>query len=133
MPSTTTISEVMTESPLCVDMDCDLVEANRLMSERGVRHLPVTENGQAAAMLSERDIHLAIAVHKDLRAAKLIKVREVCTLDTYSVPPDASLADVAAHMAETQIGSALVVRDDKVVGIYTATDACRELAKRLNQ
>jgi CBS domain-containing protein len=31
-------------------------------------------------------------------------------------------------MAERRIGSAIVVKGDKLVGIFTVTDACRALA-----
>jgi CBS domain-containing protein len=32
-------------------------------------------------------------------------------------------------MAEHHIGSAIVIKNDKLVGIFTVTDACRALAE----
>ena len=43
----------------------------------------------------------------------------------------ASLEHVAATTAERHVGSALVTRGGKLVGIFTATDACRALARVL--
>jgi len=34
-------------------------------------------------------------------------------------------------MAENHIGSAIVTKNDKLVGIFTVTDACRALAEVL--
>jgi CBS domain-containing protein len=35
-------------------------------------------------------------------------------------------------MAEDHIGSAIVTKNDKLVGIFTVTDACRALAEVLD-
>ena len=101
------------------------------MKEKGVRHLPVTRDGSPVSLLSDRDIHLAVAANKDLTAAETLSVGDVCTLKTYMVEPGVSLAEVAGYMAERQIGSALVVENGTLAGIFTATDACRQLARLL--
>jgi CBS domain-containing protein len=36
-------------------------------------------------------------------------------------------------MADRHVGSALVTRGDKLVGIFTTTDACRALARVLHE
>jgi CBS domain-containing protein len=41
------------------------------------------------------------------------------------------VAVVARTMAEHRIGSAIVTKHDKLVGIFTVTDACRALAEVL--
>jgi CBS domain-containing protein len=41
------------------------------------------------------------------------------------------VATVARTMAENHIGSAIVTKNDKLVGIFTVTDACRALAEVL--
>jgi len=41
------------------------------------------------------------------------------------------VAVVARTMADNHIGSAIVTKDDKLVGIFTVTDACRALARVL--
>jgi acetoin utilization protein AcuB len=58
-------------------------------------------------------------------------VQLACTLDAYEVEDDTPLDVVAREMAERQIGSALVVRHGKLVGILTSTDVCRLLAELL--
>lgn len=131
MESRVPIADVMTRSPVSVDVGIDLESAHKQMREHGIRHLPVTEGGRPVSMLSERDIHLAVAVHKDLHAAEQITVGDVCTLDTYMVGPDAKLADVVVYMADNQIGSVVITENDELCGIFTVTDACRELGRLL--
>ena len=42
---------------------------------------------------------------------------------------DAMIADVADDMANRQIGSAIVTKNDKLAGIITTVDICRAFAK----
>ena len=122
------ISDVMTTSPIAIDIDANLQQAQLLMKENGIRHLPVTREGKPASLLSDRDIHLAVAANKELQAAESLTVGDVCTLQTYMVEPGASLAEVTGYMAEKQYGSVLIVEDGALAGIFTATDACKQLA-----
>mgnify|MGYP003493812183 CR=1 FL=1 len=50
----------------------------------------------------------------------------------YTVSPDSLISDVAAEMAEKRYGSAIVVQNHKVVGVFTSVDACRVLAELFN-
>ena len=45
--------------------------------------------------------------------------------------PHPEVAIVARTMAENRIGPAIVTKNDKLVGIFTVTDACRALAEVL--
>jgi acetoin utilization protein AcuB len=50
----------------------------------------------------------------------------------YAVGPDTPLDDVVSTMASEKYGSAIVVQNHKVVGIFTTVDACRALAELLS-
>jgi CBS domain-containing protein len=51
--------------------------------------------------------------------------------DCYSVDLDARLVDVLSHMANHHIGAALVTKEGRLAGIFTAADACRVFAEYL--
>ncbi|MEW6270451.1 MAG: CBS domain-containing protein [Thermodesulfobacteriota bacterium] len=55
-------------------------------------------------------------------------VRNAYEEGPYVVEDDEPLDVVAREMADRQIGSALVTRHGKLVGIITTTDVCRLLA-----
>lgn len=127
------VADVMTLSPFSVDVESRLLDAQKLMAEKGIRHLPVTENNRPVSMLSERDIHLAVAANNGMSTPDQLSVGEVCTLHTYMVGPYSDLAEVTAYMGEHQLGSVIVVDNEELVGIFTATDACKLLANVLKK
>lgn len=121
------IEAIMTPSPISVEKATSVQEAQKLMLHNAIRHLPIVEEGKAVGILSDRDIALALLVNHGMETANTLKVGDICTLDAFSVQVSDSLDDIAFTMAEKQIGSALVVDGEKLVGIFTATDACEYL------
>ncbi len=60
-----------------------------------------------------------------------LRVRDVCSLDVYSIERDEPLDRVLGEMADRHIGSAIVTDGGKIAGVFTATDACRCFAEFL--
>lgn len=54
-PDTTTLAEVMTREMVTLDPDAFAVDALRLMSQVGIRHLPIVEQDKVVGMISLRD------------------------------------------------------------------------------
>jgi CBS domain-containing protein len=52
----TRVKDVMTENVICVSPRSSARDCMGLMSMKGIRHLPVIENGKAIGMVSIRDI-----------------------------------------------------------------------------
>ena len=123
----------MTPFPYSVDVDAPLAEAHAFLRERRIRHLPVTERGQLAGVLTDRDIKLALGPDLGSPPERELSVRDVFQPDCYVVDAGTPLLTVAATMAERHLGSALVTRGERLVGIFTATDACHALARLLQQ
>jgi CBS domain-containing protein len=121
----------MTPFPYSIDIDAPLAEAHAFLRDRHIRHLPVTEDGELAGILTDRDINLALGPDLDSPPEQELSVRDVYQPDSYIVEAGALLEDVVAAMAERHIGSALITRGGKLVGIFTTTDACRALARVL--
>ena len=55
-PYKTSVESVMSSPLISMDIKKSPKEANDLMSERGVRHLAITEHGKIVGMLSVRDL-----------------------------------------------------------------------------
>lgn len=125
------VRAVMTPFPYTVDVQASLAEAEALMREHAVRHLPVTREGRLVGVLSERDLRRALDPAQGLPPADTLAVADAALFDPYIVPMTAPLDVVLLEMADRRIGSALVVKDDRLAGIFTATDACRVLAEQL--
>src|SRR4051812_6759211 len=124
------VMDFMTTNPHTVRVDMTLTEASALMREHQFRHLPVLRAGSLVGMLSQRDIHL-IETLKDVDP-NLVVVEDAMSPEVFEVAPDANLDVVAATMAEHKYGSAVVVDNGRVVGIFTNVDALNALAELLN-
>ena len=130
MAQTPPIRSVMTASPRTIDIDALVREAQDLMIDYEIRHLPVTEADRLVGILSDRDIAFA----SNSTAGELgdrLRVRDVCSLEVYRVPSDAALDAVLDEMAERRIGSVVVTEGERIAGLFTATDACRCFAEHL--
>jgi len=125
------IESVMTRNPITVSGNTPLSEAQAIMISRNLRHLPVIEDGKVVGVISDRDILLAQLAHEGLDNRNALRVSDISTLSVFAVSPQSPLADVVEEMARRHIGSALVMEGDTLLGIFTATDACRQLARIL--
>lgn len=103
-----------------------LSEALRLMRLHDVRHLPVVQRGKLLSLVTMRDIHLLGTI--DATAPSDILVSEAMVAKPYTVEPDERIDRVACEMARRKIGTALVTHDDRLLGLFTKTDALVALA-----
>jgi acetoin utilization protein AcuB len=62
---------------------------------------------------------------------KLVTVSDAMSQSVYAVAPDAPLDEVVGTMAEKKLGSAVVLQNGKIVGIFTTIDVCLVLADLL--
>jgi acetoin utilization protein AcuB len=124
---------VMTPFPYSVDVEATVATAMALMKEHRFRHLPVTEEGRLRGVLSERDVRTALGRNIGYHNAEGIRVKDIFHEDAFTVEADAAVDEVASTMAERHIGSALVTKKGKLVGVFTSTDACRVLAQILRE
>jgi acetoin utilization protein AcuB len=123
-----TISQFMTSGPFTIGREQSLAAAKQLMSKSHVRHLPVLHGGKLVGMISERELDVIEA----LPGSKQLSVEDAMVPDVYLASADAPLDTVAAEMARLKVGSAVVVKDDIVVGVFTAVDGLRALAEVLS-
>lgn len=55
-PASVSAGECMTKDPVCAGPDWEVEDAARLMVQRGIRHLPVTQEGKVVGVVSIRDL-----------------------------------------------------------------------------
>jgi acetoin utilization protein AcuB len=125
------VQKYMSTTPHSIGRAQSLRVAHAMMHEHQIRHLPVLEGGRLVGILTERDVALITSMMD--ANEKDTTVEEAMTTDVYAVSPDALLDEVASEMAERKYGSAVVLQNQKVVGIFTTVDACRALAEILRE
>jgi CBS domain-containing protein len=128
------MERVMTRLPATITPDTTLSEARDAMSRYRIRHLPVVENGRPVSMVCERDLSIAETIFKETKQARAAHVvRLLGNVKVHRVALDAPLASVLDEMCGERLDAVLVVDGDRLVGIFTATDACRILASGLTR
>jgi len=126
-----TLKTLMTPFPYAVDIEASLAQAQDMMTEHGIRHLPVTGEGQLVGVLTDRDLHRSRHGLQNRRTQADIRVRDVYVSEAYVVELTERLDVVLLQMATQHIGSALIVRRGKLVGILTTVDVCQGFGEYL--
>lgn len=55
-PDKVGIDEVMTVEPMSINSHTDISEASEIMRSKGIRHLPVVDNGKLVGLITQTDI-----------------------------------------------------------------------------
>ncbi len=119
------ISKYMTTVPMTIGPHITLAEAQRIMHEMHIRHLPVLDGGKIIGVVSERDLK-TFAGLKGVDF-KTETVAQAATLDPFTVQADVKLDYVCSQMAENKYGCALIEDNKKIVGIFTWVDALKSM------
>ncbi len=120
-----TVKWAMTPFPWFIRVSDGIEQALELMRQQDIRHLPVQREGELVGIVTERDIQLAQSMSEGSGGGRRLHVEDVCAFEPYVVDVGDRLDGVLVEMARRKIGSALVVKQGKLAGIFTATDACR--------
>ena len=127
------VKAVMTPFPYSVETTSLVEEARALMEEHAIHHLPVVDGEELVGIVSDRDLQLVVDPESGRPPEGGVTVGAICERDVYVVELTERLDGVVDGMLERRIGSAIVVKANRVVGIFTAVDACRFLRKLLGE
>jgi predicted transcriptional regulator len=119
--------DVMAVDLLTVDAGEGLLMTWELVSQAGVHHVPVLEQGHCIGLLAERDLALEVARNPLGEHRRLI--RELIDDRPAFVDVDEPVAGVAAKLLRTG-KDAVLVHDDagRLIGLVTGRDLLRALA-----
>lgn len=123
------IEQYMTPAPQTISADQSLAKAEQMMRDLKVRHLPVLDGGRLIGIISDRDIKAVESLAAEVASA--VTVSEAMSEGPYSVSPKAPLGAVCAEMAAHKYGSALVIENHRLVGIFTWVDALHAFSSLL--
>lgn len=124
----------MTTNVLTVSPTTALGEALRITREKGIRHLPVVDDGKLVGLVSDRDLRLAAppawasdtdyatlrSTFEDKKVSDVMTAHEI--ISTSEITP---IEEAARKMYEHRIGCLPVMRGTELMGILTETDVMR--------
>ena len=123
----TKVKDVMTKTVVTVETNKTVTEAAALMAENDVGNLIVMDGNTPIGIVTERDfVRRVLAKEKNPKT----KISEVMSTPLRVIDPDAPLKEAARRMIRKRIRRLAVIKDNKLVGIITATDFARHLSKK---
>jgi acetoin utilization protein AcuB len=134
------VKDYMTRHPIMIPPTIPAAEAQKIMVESKVRHLPVVGDGKRPLGLITRErLRIppadlgSLNVWEIARYLSEMKVQDVMVRekDLITISPDATLEDAAVLMATNKIGCLPVVDENVVVGVITETDMLTQLSDLL--
>ncbi len=108
------------ESVVSLVADESVVNAARIMNERGIGGIVVTQGGDMVGIFTERDILRRVVAER--RDPATTQLRDVMTRPVVYCPPDAKLDELTALMTEKRIRHLPVMDEGKLCGIITSGD-----------
>jgi acetoin utilization protein AcuB len=127
------LASAMTPFPYSIALDAKLEDAEKLMKEHDIHHLPVTEDHEVVGIITHRDIVASLARRKSRGRSTSLAVSDIYVPEVYTVDLNEPLVSVLREMAARHIGSAVVMRHGKLAGVFTSVDACQCFAEFIDE
>lgn len=105
-----------------VPPDTSLSDAYALMRERGIRHLPIVNEGRLVGVVTDRDLRLATSSLQSTPFQATASVMQVMSSPVVTAAALDPVEEGARLMRRQKIGCLPVLDDDRLVGIVTGTD-----------
>ena len=118
------ISEVMTPDPVCLDKDASVRDAARAMRDEHIGNVVITSGERVYGILTDRDIVVrCLAEEADVDSCTCGKV---CSADIVTVAPSASLEEAVQLMRDRAVRRLIVAEGDRPVGVVSLGDLAQE-------
>jgi len=124
------VSEAMRRDVATIDEDTTIVEASRVMREKGEGCAIVMRKNKPVGMLTERDVTWKV-VGEGLDPNS-VKAGDVMSTPLVTVDPDADLVEAAKVMERHKVRRLAVTRGDTLYGVIRAVDIARHLEDYLD-
>lgn len=114
------IATVMSTDVATVDADAALIDAARIMHDRDVGDVVVTDGGDAVGIVTDRDI----TIRGTARGAEptATPVRDVMSGDLVALETDQTVDEALAVMRERALRRLVVTEDGRLAGVVSLGD-----------
>lgn len=119
-------TDVWTISP-----DATVYDALRLMQNKDIGALLVTEGDKLVGIISERDYARKVVLQN--KSSKDARVRDIMTRDPYTIHPDQTVSECMELMTNQRIRHVPVIEDDHLVGVVSIGDVVKDIIYQQRQ
>jgi PAS domain S-box-containing protein len=119
------VGDIMTEDVTTVCPGSSLVSAAKIMSDKNISCIIVSDNGDLSGIITETDLlKRAVADSTDFRK---MKVEHIMSSPVRSVPCNLSVLEAGRIMEAENIRRLVILDEERLAGIITQTDIVRFL------
>ncbi|HSC97200.1 MAG TPA: CBS domain-containing protein [Burkholderiales bacterium] len=111
--------------------EASVLDALRLMAEKSVGALIVTEAGKIAGVISERDYARKVILHG--KSSHELQVRDIMTSKVITVNPRQTVEECMALMTEKRIRHLPVTEGERLIGVLSIGDLVKEVIAEQQQ
>jgi CBS domain-containing protein len=121
------VSDIITrkgDNVISIDANTSVLDALILMADKNIGSVIITEDGEYAGLLTERDYARKVVLEG--RSSTGTTVREIMSTGLPRILPDSSIETCMHIMSESNIRYLPVFKLDKLCGIISITDVVTE-------
>src|ERR1700709_1844366 len=111
-------------SVVAIDGSTAVLDALKLMADKNIGSVVITEGGQYAGLLTERDYARKVILHG--KSSLETQVREIMSTNFPRILPENSIETCMHIMSENNVRYLPVFRDNRLCGIISISDVVTE-------
>jgi acetoin utilization protein AcuB len=123
------VKDIMAQKVVSIPSTTSIADAKRIMNEKNIRRLPVVDNGKLVGIVTEHGLESYLPSKvSSLSIWELgyllgnTSVEKVMEKDLVTVSPDMFIEEALTLAQERKVGSLLVVKEEKLLGVVTTND-----------
>ncbi|MGI9048746.1 MAG: CBS and ACT domain-containing protein [Rubrobacteraceae bacterium] len=124
------VRDAMTREVVTLGPEASAGEALGVCREKGIRHIPIVEEGRLIGLISDRDLR-DVSPPRGGRDQEntlgWVRVRDIMSTELVTIGPLDTIDHVAREIYERKIGCLPVVDGRELVGIITSQDMMRTM------
>lgn len=138
MKKNESVTKVMTSEPVSISQNSPVSAARKLLEQKGVHHLPVTNGEHLAGIVTSNDflrVSFGEFGNQDARSLDAIldhtyKLSDLMNSDPTTVCKSQTVREAAIILARSNFHSLPVVDGEKLIGIVTSSDLINYLLEQ---
>jgi CBS domain-containing protein len=100
-------------------------DALKMMADKNVGALVVTDGAKVTGILSERDYARKVILHG--RSSRELETREIMSTKVYFVSPEQNIEDCMALFTNKRVRHLPVLQDEQLIGIISIGDVVKAI------
>ncbi|EAY25816.1 CBS domain-containing protein [Microscilla marina] len=132
------VTKIMTDNPVTITLQDSLIDAQKMMEDKKIRHLPVVDNQEIIGMLSYTDLMRVNFVDSYGKGNEqvtttlysVLTIEQVMIDQLVTVNTETTIREAAEILSKKEFHALPVIDNNGLVGIITTTDLIKYLLEQ---